>query len=474
MKGYIFALLCLVVIATAENPGLRVTISNDALNYLMRQVLPDIVAQVKTTKIDDMEDEVSTPIGKAKIDITNIKLDDFSVENVSVALADPNVVTVSLTGIALSMEYNWHYKTWIASDGGSGTADTDDATAVITVTLAKNETGGLVVTVSQTVFDCGSLDVHLSGGASWLYNVLLKWFRGKMRDNINKEVSEQMATTLQEKIDDALDTVPIVVDLGKNVSTTFAIADDPSVSNERVIVGCKAESYVTDEGPGHSPFTPADMPKTTINTIPGPMVEMLVNEFVVNTLSYAFINAGNAHMEIDEKNAPVAAKPLLVTGAYAAAAPGLVKQYGLVTPVRLRYDVSQVPTVYMEPDGFRMETIALLSMDVNQDGNYTEVIVIQLNLDQNGTVTLKNNRLTAKIDGSKASSEVTKTTVGDVNIKAMQDLFDFIVPFVTDTLNVILAIGYPLPIVKGVKLINPQLTWASSYLIITSDFEYNL
>jgi len=473
MKGYIFALVCLVVIATADvNPGLRVTVSNAALTYLMHQILPSIVSQVKTVQIDDVEDSVGTPIGKATVDITQIKLDDFSIQDVNTAVSDPNLITVTLTGISLSLEYHWHYKTWIASDGGDGTADTSDASATITVALLKNSTGYLTPTVTSTVFDCGSLDVHLHGGASWLYNILLKLFKGKMRDNINEQVSEQMGQTVQENIDNAMNSVPMIVNLGKNISVTFAIADDPSVSNDRVIAGCQAESYVTDEGPGHSPFTCGEMPKTTITANPGPMAELLLDEYVVNTLSWAFINAGDAHKEIDEKNAPVAAKPLLVTGAYAVAAPGLVKDYGLVTPIRLRFDVYQTPTVYMQPDGFQMDTTALLSMDVNQDDNYTEVIVLTLNLESNGTVSLDGNRLTAKIDKTKTSSEVTKTTVGDVKIEGMQDLINFVVPFITDALNLILAVGYPLPVVEGVKLIDPQLTWASSYIIITSDFTY--
>jgi len=260
------------------------------------------------------------------------------------------------------------------------------------------------------------------------------------------------------------------------MSLCYALADQPSVLSEnggRMVAGSVAESYVTKEGRGHSPFTPSSMPKTTATSAPGPMLELIVNEFAFNTLSYAFIHSGNTHMVLDEKNAPVEAKPLLVSGFYASAIPGLIKKYGTDAKLLFELDVNDVPSIFFRPEGFLLQASAPLTMEVDDNSTYTKVIMMDLGMTVSGIINLVESNLTAHLDGINVTAKVTSSTVGDVDMKGMQQLIDFIFKYAVEIFNEVLAKGAPLPVVKGLTFVDPKIIWGSNYVVIASSFSYS-
>jgi len=467
----------LAVIAASDevNPGLRSTVSNGGLEYAKSVLQPILIEQVKGIKIPDMEDKVHSPVGKIKIELSNIHLSEFGLEQSSITLTPPNEGVVSLSGLSVHLEFNWHYKAKFASDHGSGEAHTSGASTKVSAGLSKDDKGAPVVTIDDTGFDCGDLSIKLHGGASWLYNVLISAFKGKIRSAVNTEVRKQITSTISDMIQKALASVPLSYDFDNGMSLSYALADDPAVLPDyggRMAAGSVAEFYVTKEGPGHSPFKPTAMPKTTATSAPGPMVELFMNEFFFNTLSYSYIHSGNSHWQIDEDNAPVEAKPLLISGYYASAAPGLIDKYGLDAPLRVEFEVEQIPTLYIQPDVFQLQTSASLTMEVNQNQTFTKVIGLDATLLTAGVVSLNDTAVTGNLKTLKINATVTSSTVGDVDIKGMQDLIDFTATFATNTINERLAQGVPLPVVKGISFVDPKIIWGSNYVAITSSFSY--
>jgi len=469
---YVLAFIALIAAAAEVNPGLRTTISNDALDYLRKTLQPVLIEEVKTAKIPDMSDDVS----HVHIYLTDIKLSEFNLEKSSVVLSTPNFGTLSLSGISVHLNMNWRYNAHIAKDHGTAEVHTSGASTSIKVALARNpKTGAPAVTVTDTGFDCGDFDIKMHGGASWLYNMIIKSFKGKIRDSINKAVREKMQDTINQMVTKALATVPMSVDFGNGISLCYELADDPAVIpdyGKRFVAGSVAESYITKEGRGKSGFKPTAMPKTTATSAPGPMLEIFINDFAINTLSYSYVNSGNTHMIIDDKNAPAEAKPLLVSGYYVSAAPGLVKKYGTDAPLRMDFEVGQVPTLYMQPDGFQLKTAGMLTMEVNESNTFTKVIGMNLNILVAGSVVLKNTTIIPHLDVLNVTCSIASSSVGEVDPQGMQDLIDFTTTYATSELNDKFANGIPLPVVKGLTFVDPKIVWGSNYLAIASSFSY--
>jgi len=462
-----------VLVANAEvNPGLRSTVSNAGIEYAKNVLQPRLIQEVKTAKLPDF----SGSGHHAKVDLSQFHIEEFGIAKSSIVVSSPNVGTVSISGISLRLSFHWHYKyRHLVSDHGSADVHTSGASTKVSAHIGRDANGAPTVTVSDTGFDVGDLSIKLHGGASWLYNLIISNFKGRIRSAINKEVRAKMSSTIGTLVKEALASVPLSHDFGHGVSLCYALADQPSVISDfggRMVVGSVAEFYATKEGRGKSPFKPTGMPKTLAKSAPGPMVELFMNEYFFNTFSWAFIHAGNLHMQIDQNSAPDQYKALFTTGHYASAAPGLVQKYGKDSLIRLDFDVTQVPTLYFQPDGFQLKTSAMLTLEVKQGDKYVKVIGLTLTLLSSGSISIKGTSVYGHLKTFKVTATVSSSIIGEVNVTLLQDLLNFVGSFVTGVVNKMLAPGVPLPVVKGVSFVDPKIIWGTNYVAITSSFQY--
>jgi len=473
----LFALVVLALLVSADvDPGFRTTVSNGGLEYAKSVLQPILVEKIKTVTIPDLEDTVKTPVGKTKISVTNIHLNDFSLQNTAIVLTAPNVGTVSIDGIALNLNFDWRYKAKFASDHGSGDASSSGASTKISAAISKDDKGAPVVTLTDTGFDCGDLDIKLHGGASWLYNFIINMFKSVVHNEVNSVVRSKMREIIQGMIEGALSSIPLSCKFaGDTMGLSYAMADQPTVLPEyggRMAAGSVAEFFDAKEGPGHSPFKTSAMPKTTATSAPGPMLELFLDDFVFNTFSYAYVHSGNAHIQLDKNTVPEEAKPLFISGYYASAMPGLVEKYGMEADLRLDFDLQQVPTLYMQPDGFQFKSSAMLSLDVNTNTSYERAAGLNVDIISSGNIQIKGTSIFAEIKTLKVNVSVASSTIGKIDVDGLQQLIDFTVTYATSELNEKLAQGIPLPVVNGLAFVDPKITWGANYVAITSSFSY--
>jgi len=473
---YVFALVAVLAVNAEVDPGLRSTVSNAGIEYAKSIVQPMLIEEVSKMTFPSIEEKVHTPVGKVKFTISDIHFTEFAIAKSSITMTSPNVATVSISGMSMKLYLHWHYKKSFIHDSGHADVSTDGASTKISAEIGMDpSTGAPTVTISDTGFDVGSLHIKLHGGASWLYNLFIKAFHDKIRNSINKELRSKLSSTIGALVKQALESVPLSHDFGNGISLCYALADRPSVIDDfggRFVAGSVAEFYATKEGRGKSPFKPSAMPKTTATSTPGPMLELFVNDYAINTLSFAFVHSGNTNMMIDDKNAPEEVKPMLVSDYYTKAVPGLVKKYGSKIPIRFDFTVTEVPTVMMQPEGFVMKAAATLGLDVFVNNTYTNVLDLDLSILVRGTASTKDTTLVGHLDVANVTATLKTSSVGDVSIPDMHDVVTITVNLANKQINDILAKGMPLPVVKGVSFVDPKIVWGSNYVVIATSFSY--
>lgn len=466
------------LLASAEvAPGLRTTISNGALDYIRSVMQPTLVKEVLNVKIPDVNTKVKSPIGKIKASLSQIKVTQFSIGHSSVSVSPDSLVTVSLTNVAVHVTMRWHYKTKILiRDSGHADVTTSTAHTKIVVRMGRDATTGApTATIVSTDFDVGNLKIKLHGGASWLYNIFIKHFRGKIQSAVNNQVRSKMSTTVQTLLKNALATIPLSVNFGNGMSLAYPLADAPSVLGTyggRLVLGSVAESYATKEGRGKSPYKPTSMPKTTATSAPGPMLEVFVNDYALNTFSYAFVHSGQADWKFDKSKASADKAKMFVTGYYETIAPQLVQKYGKTANIRLDLSVSQPPKVIFQPDGFNLQTAASLVLQVSTGSTFARAFGLTLTIGTKGTAALKGTSLTGKLSVLNVTATLSQSEVGNVDVNAMHDVVSYTASLATDLVNTFLAKGIPLPVIKGFTFTSPQLRWGANYLAVITGFTY--
>ena len=118
-------------------------------------------------------------LSKFSILILFLKITSFTKPTADVAVNPGQGLTLSLSGAGVSATGEWRYKYRKAfikiRDHGSFSASADGVSISVSVSLGKNDNGS--PRIAATGCHCSISDVHikLSGGASWLYNIFIRW-----------------------------------------------------------------------------------------------------------------------------------------------------------------------------------------------------------------------------------------------------------------------------------------------------------
>lgn len=148
--------------------------------------------------------------------MTSISLQSFNLGNDAISILQGQGISVSISNLACSATLNWHYRenSWPhVSDSGSADIDVSGVTA--SVNMAGTNSGGhpQVSVISDSV-NVGDLDIHLHGGASWLYGIFVSVFKGQIKDAINKALTSAISSNINNGLNKVLAQLPIAVPIG--------------------------------------------------------------------------------------------------------------------------------------------------------------------------------------------------------------------------------------------------------------------
>lgn len=72
-----------------------------------------------------------------------------------------------------------------------------------------NSNGVPIVKSSGCAINIGGFSLKLHGGASWLYNLLLKLFRKQIEDAVQKAIDSTACSTIENSLNKALASLPL-------------------------------------------------------------------------------------------------------------------------------------------------------------------------------------------------------------------------------------------------------------------------
>ncbi len=73
----VFLLLFHLSEQQSTTPGLSIYIQESAINYMCHQAIPLIVNKVTSTKLDNMEQDLHTPISEIHFTLSNMHINQF-------------------------------------------------------------------------------------------------------------------------------------------------------------------------------------------------------------------------------------------------------------------------------------------------------------------------------------------------------------------------------------------------------------
>lgn len=460
------------------NPGVKVTLTQAALSYILKETLPLLRDMLTKIHIDDINQSVNTPIGHVDISLSSIKVGTASLGDASLQISNSGL-NAAITNVHLAASGNWHYRQHSfphISDHGS--VDVNIGMSVLNIaTSASLNSGyksGLKVSVDSIDFSFSNFDIKLHGGASWLYNIIVSLLKGDIEKAVHKAVAEGIPPAVTDTIQKSLDEQKLEVPISSGVVLSFAPRMVSFVNQERVTLGA-AGDFVKD---GVPPFL--DDPASTPDLINSKMVQVYLTDHILSSAGFTFDKGGLMQTLVTPHDIPES-WPISLNTSYIAfklAAPGLYSKYpDRAMNILFKADETITPSARMsESQGVNVfaQGDAVFKV-IQSDGSTIDAFTLMLRLNLTLSVAVKENIISGEVSLKNLTLGVINSQVGDISVSLLDTSLNFLVSnIIIPILNTFTEKGFPIPQLEQFSLIDPQIVVKDRHIQVYSDFKLKL
>lgn len=374
----IAACLLSTTVATAPEATGKFFVSSEGVIFAQKIVDEIIITDIHNMQIPD--ETLSLPLG-AKLQLSSIKLQNVQFNDHNATFIAPNQLQLQITDIAGELDLDWHYKGVILHFGGSATNKFSGTSINAAFAFAADDTGRPMITLANLGVSIGSLDVHISGGGSWLWNVIIDilkpWLRKIVAGKIQKAASADFQA-VTAKIQQAYPLVmplPSVPKMLENINLNLPLVADSAafdVAGEYLVMRMDAyfsstENSTTDPRP-HT-YIPDSLPPSPSGTAPA--FGIAFDEAFLGSLLFSLTQNGVFNLHLTNADLPPTAPIKLNTAFIQSIYPSLYKAYpnkDLALDIKQFGD--QPPVASTTTTGTTFSSSGEMSMSV-VDGNTT-------------------------------------------------------------------------------------------------------
>jgi lipopolysaccharide-binding protein len=320
-----FLLFLFMAAITALAPALQVTISPGAINYIAAFVKAPLLSDLKNAQIPTQTGRDKTPVGDLDVTLDTFKVTSVGLSTIAVSPHGGNALVVELTGLDLSLTCNWKYRrhSWPhVSDHGTADISISNSRYTAELQLLDN-TGVPGVKASSCVVNIGSFSLKLHGGASWLYNLLLKLFQKNIENAIASAIDSSGCATIAKTLNQALASIPLTEPIGSYLNVEYMLVNTPQTSSYGLTLDSLGE-IVARNAPAQDPCATSVLPPPLSGSA---MIEFELGRCALDSIGWALYQAKKLELMITDSELPANSPFHMTTDFFEFIIPVLYAQY---------------------------------------------------------------------------------------------------------------------------------------------------
>ncbi|XP_053309885.1 BPI fold-containing family C protein-like [Spea bombifrons] len=450
-----------------SSPGVMIRVSQKWLDYvrsegievlrhiLMKETLPSING---TTRM----------FGKVNYSISGVLIEEFEISRVSAVPNPPADVLVTGEEARVKVYGRWNVKHWLINDNGSFTLLLSGVFITARLNTFKDATGRPSVLLSACHSEIKHAKLHLTGGASWFYNLFTVFLERPIRDNVNKKLCPKMdeaVGVLQKE----LATFQVTSYVDTVTELNYTLINPPHVEKTHIDLDLKGTVHPIGS-------SKEDPPPKTVITLPegrGSMMYVGFSEYFFNSLGRNYFLSDVLKMTLTHEQFPHAF--WLRTGDYGAIIPKIRDYYPVSQAMILTIRATKVPLVTLTPRNITLEMTGLLQ---------GMVVLPYLITNQLFSFSMAATFIADKVHLSGLNLGVSfaierlkffdfKSSVGDIDIAALESsLGHSLQESVLQGINDGLRKGIPMPTLVNISLQESAITVTQGCLLVSMDMYY--
>lgn len=470
---------------TFNTPGIRYPNSVPAIQggftaqgvqQVLNAVLPQVMAKIRGMTFDGESGEESG----YKYQVSNIRMKELNMAASSASVSNGLQVGVSGVNVALSLdwEYKKHKFPWVPR--GSGSADASLSNSAISATFQINTINtpqGLKpqVRASAVQVSLNDVDIKVHGSIfSWLYNLIIKLFKGKIKDALQNAIRAAFVAQVDAISDQILATMPTLAPVSTWGTLDFGLTQGATYYNDAQAVGLSFNGEVypittnATEGVPHPamPYAPS-----------GRMFDGNLHFYVLNSAARSWARVKGFGLVINEARHPAAfPEALLNTQGWTLFLRQLSDAFPNM-PLEFRVTLGTVPHATGAAGALSLDGSFIVETLVHKGGDYIPAFTLNTAMQGGATMTLVERDgmpfFVPQITNAKLDATVLKSSIGDFNVDSVENFLNAVIKMVViPAVNQELWAGIPLPAVAGLKLSNAIFFIKDDYINFGADVAF--
>ncbi|XP_060691934.1 bactericidal permeability-increasing protein-like isoform X2 [Hemiscyllium ocellatum] len=463
------SLLLLSSHTLCTNPGLKVRVTQKALDY-GRQVGVQVLRQkLRQIQIPDVSGETHLPvIGHVKYQVTGMHINDFGLPQSAIGFYAGTGIKLSISNAYIHINGNWRVKYLFISDHGSFDLSVKGLSISEAIGMTRDETGRPAVHSAGCTAYIGSLDIKFHGGASWLYNLFSSSLEDPIRSSLIQQICPKVSNAING-LEEHLRNMKVASHVDKYAVIEYSLVNPIAITNKFMDLDFKGEFYsvAKHEEP---PFKPPQVP---LSEQTDHMMYLGLSDFFANSAGFAYYRAGALNMNITDDMIPKQSPIRLNTSTFGAVIPQVEKLYPNMLML-MSFHANQQPVLKVTPNNITIQASgAINTFAILPNSSLAPLFVLDISASVSAQVAISKMKLIGSLKLNRLLLSLKHSDVGPFKVTILQGLLNFAVKAVVlPKINERLATGFPLPNVDHLSFVNPLIKVNQDVLVIATDIHY--
>ncbi|KAM4030429.1 bactericidal permeability-increasing protein-like [Anomaloglossus baeobatrachus] len=423
-------------------------------HMLKRDHLPNIIGSTRV-------------FGNVDYAITGILVEEFDTSHIMTVPVPPSDVQLNVEGARAKVFGQWKVKHWLINDNGDFSLSISGVTLKAQFTTLKDSSARPSVALSSCYSEVKKAKVHLSGGASWLYNLFTGFLERPIRDNLNQNLCPRVKEVIKI-LQNELATFQVTADLDGHKKIDYSVLNPPQVAKTHIDLDLKGIIHHSGgQEQKETYIAPIILPETRQS-----MLLMGLSEYFFNSIGNIYFISNILKLTLTHEQ--YSHELWLRTDDYRSIIPDVKKYYPKSEVVMFTLKATKSP-----------EILLTSQLTLTLEGILEALVVLPYMLTQPffsanvqatftaGMLRLSNLNLKFSFSAGSFKFQDFKSTVGHVDVAELEhSLGHMLQESVVQAINSGLSSGIPLPSFANVTVQESAISVTPGCLLMSMDMYY--
>ncbi|XP_074067934.1 bactericidal permeability-increasing protein-like [Macrotis lagotis] len=466
-----FLVMLLGVRTESVNPGIKMKINLKALDYGKQIGMELLKTTLLHMPIPDYQDSYSIPVaGHVEYAVTGLKVTTVNLGKTLVALVPNSRLKLSMGPAEAQVTGHWSVNSFLIKESETLKLSVENMMLAMLVEVGWDGTGHLIMSLEDCNCQIGDLNILISEGSRWLYNIFTRVLKNVIRQELEVKLCEEIQKEMRTLQQTLLKNISESIHISPFADLNYSLVAAPLISEQSIELDLKGEFFSPSEPTKIFPVTSSPI---SLWEQKKHMLLLGLSDFVANSAAFVSWGAGALSWTFNDSQIPKKFPLRLNTESFKGLVPEVWKQFPDV-PMALKLFARLPPSFQTHPETLHLLLPGALQAFILPNGtSRVPVFLLHIDIKVSAQIFVVGKNIGASLILDNFNLTLAHSDIGPFQIDKLENLLNIALKSVIlPRTNRKLKEGYPLTMLPKISLQNTVINIQKGFLAVATDVQY--